>query len=156
MDNFEKLYKKSLHFLSFRPRSEKEIRVYLKKNNAQEQVAEKIIESLRISKFLDDAEFTRWWFEQRTKINPKSTRIIKIELLQKGIDKEMVQDLLSENKNLDLESARKIAAKKYERIKHLEKKKVYEKLFRFLGSKGFDYDIIKEVIDQIFSKGYND
>jgi regulatory protein len=167
MDNFDKLYNKTLHFLSFRPRSEKEIRDYLKNNSSyakasegqekktKEDLINSIINKLKEHKFLNDEEFVLWWFEQRTKVNPKSTRIIKVELQRKGIDKDLIETIIFQNKNLDLENAIKIANKKYERIKNEDKKKIYEKLFRFLGSKGFDYDTIKEVIDRIFSKEYN-
>jgi regulatory protein len=165
MDNFNIFYKKALNFLSFRPRSEKEIRNYLsgkerpsfiRKIIPSEETIEKIISKLKEYKFLNDEEFAKWWIEQRTLIKPKAGRVIRMELKQKGIDKELVDELLKNEKESDFEKAKKLAEKRmprYSKIK--EKRKVFEKLGRFLVSKGFNYDIIKEVIDQIFDKEYN-
>jgi regulatory protein len=151
MDNFEKLYGKSLHFLSFRPRSEKELKDFLKKKKAGELISQRIIESLKNSKFLNDEEFALWWVEQRTRSKPKALRVIKMELLQKGIDKETIEKTLGENTESDLDRAKKIAENKIRKI-NIKDIKAPEKLFRFLASKGFDYDTIKEVIDQFFHK----
>lgn len=155
MENLEKLYQKALHFLSFRPRSEKEVRDYLKKKKADDLTLQKIIDSLRLSKFIDDREFTKWWVEQRTKIKPKAIRIIKFELRQKGIEKELVEEVL-DDKSLEIETefekALKLAQAKLPRFKNENRPKKYEKMVRFLSSKGFDYDLIKEVIDRIFPR----
>lgn len=156
MDNFEKYYKKALFFLSFRPRSEKELRDYLKKKKADDLTSEKIISSLRENKFLDDLEFAKWFKEQRTILKPKATRIIKMELKQKGISQDLMDEVFANDTNSDFEKAKKLAEKRINRYSKLEdKRKIYEKLGRYLASKGFNYDTIKEVIDQVFSKEYN-
>jgi len=154
MNNFDKFYNKALHFLSFRPRSEKEIRDYLKKNKSDEETTLLIIEKLKDYKFLDDLEFSRRWLEQRTKINLKSKRIIELELKQKGITKEII-DEIKIKANDDKEIALKLAEKRFERFKNEPRQKQYEKMFRFLSSKGFDYDTIKQVVDRILGKEYN-
>ena len=169
MDNFEKLYNKALRFLSFRPRSEKEIRNYLikkiknKKLNIKneleneksiETTIDSIISKLKEQKFINDKEFVRWWIEQRTIIKPKAARLIKFELKQKGISDELIENSELRIKN-DLEKAFDLAQKRMSRYKNEEPKRIYEKLGRFLAAKGFDYDLIKEVIDQVLSKEYN-
>ena len=157
MDNFDKLYQKALFFLSFRPRSEKEIRDYLKKKKSDEQSTEKIIQRLKESKFINDKDFANWFIEQRTIIKPKAQRIIKIELKRKGIDNDLIEQLLIETPSTDLAKAKKLAEKRIQRYsKEIDRKKVFEKMARYLASKGFDYDVIKEVIDQVFGKEYND
>jgi regulatory protein len=155
MDNFEKFYKASIRFLSFRPRSEKELRNYLTKKKCDDLTAKRIIESLTRDKFLNDEEFTKWWVEQRTILKPKASRVIKFELKQKGISKELIENFFEENEDANTDSAKalKLAEKKMERYGKIEdKRKVYEKLGRFLASKGFDWDTIKEVIDQVLGK----
>ena len=97
MDDFEKSYNRALRFLSFRPRSEKEIKDYLKlktKNlelKTQNEIVNSIIKRLKEHKFLDDEEFARWWIEQRTKIKPRAWKVIQYELKQKGIEEETIQ-----------------------------------------------------------------
>ena len=55
-----------------------------------------------------------------------------------------------------MEKAKALIKKRIKRYQGVaDKKKIYEKLGRFLASKGFDYEIIKEVLDQVFTKEYN-
>ena len=156
MDNFEKFYNRALNSLSFRPRSEKELRDYLEKKKCDDLGIQRIIENLKEHKFLNDEEFVAWWIEQRTIVKPKATRIIKFELKQKGISKELIEEAFEKDLSSDLEKAKALIKKRIKRYPNIsDKKKIYEKLGRFLASKGFDYEIIKEVLDQVFTKEYN-
>lgn len=157
MDSFEKFYNKSLRFLSFRPRSEKEIRDYLLKPRARvrphskisEEILSKIIAKLKKQKFINDEEFARWWIEQRLKLRPRAWRVIKMELARKGISQEIsepiIQSLEFRIQN-DLALAKKLAEKRIKRYKDLSRREIYQKMGRFLASKGFDYEIIKKVL----------
>lgn len=158
MDNFAKLLNNSLRFLSYRPRSEKEVRDYLKKKKASDLDLEKIIKRLLDHKFIEDKEFVKWFIEQRTKVKPKSLQFIKYELKQKGISNELFEEVLESADfeiESDLDKALNLAKKRINRLQNEDPKKRYEKMVRFLASKGFNYDIIKKVIDQILNKGYN-
>ncbi|MBI3984853.1 MAG: regulatory protein RecX [Candidatus Levybacteria bacterium] len=158
MDNFEKLLNKSYKFLSYRPRSEKEVRDYLIKKKADDLTIKRIIESLKEHNFINDTDFSKWWIEQRTKFRPKAQRLIKLELAQKGIDKDLVDEILQDKSvetESDLDKAKKIAKKKLPRLKNDEPQKQYEKLVRFLASRGFNWDTIKEVVDQLIRNRYN-
>jgi regulatory protein len=155
MDDFEKFYKAAIRFLSFRPRSEKELSDYLTKKKCDPLISKRITESLKRDKFLNDQEFVRWWVEQRTILKPKASRVIKFELKQKGISKELIDQFFEseESSTSDFTKALNLAEKKMVRLGKIEdKRKVYEKLGRFLASKGFDWDTIKEVIDRSLPK----
>ncbi len=157
MDDFEKSYNRALRFLSFRPRSEKEIKDYLKlktKNlelKTQNEIVNSIIKRLKEHKFLDDEEFARWWIEQRTKIKPRAWKVIQYELKQKGIEEETIQSQFTiynlQFTNEDM--AKKLIQKKISRYKDLPKQEAYQKLGRFLASKGFDWGVIKKVLSNI-------
>ena len=114
-----------------------------------------IIEKLKKQKFLDDREFAKWWIEQRSKVKPKALKFIIFELKQKGIEKDLIEEVL-ESKEFeivsDFDKAFKLAQKRINRYRGETPKKAYEKMARFLASKGFDYDIIKKVIDQVLPK----
>src|SRR5680860_51143 len=159
MDSFEKFYNKALHFLSFRPRSEKEVRNYFikprrtksgfVKKNISEETMDKIITRLKKQRFINDKEFVKWWIEQRLKFRPRAWRIIKMELARKGISQEIsdpiIQSLEFRIQN-DLELAKRLVQKRINRYKNLSKIEIYQKMGRFLASKGFDYGIIKKVL----------
>src|SRR3972149_11704227 len=157
MDIFEKLLNKTYRFLSYRPRSEKEVIEYLKKKSFfskitedkerqdLEQVINSVVKKLKEQKFLDDREFAKWWIEQRSKVKPKALKFIIFELKQKGIEKDLIEEVL-ESKEFeivsDFDKAFKLAQKRINRYRGETPKKAYEKMARFLASKGFDYDII--------------
>ena len=148
---------RALRFLSFRPRSEKEIKDYFKKKQAGSATVQKVIAKLKENNFLNDKEFTKWWIEQRTLIKPKAWRIIRMELKNKGIEDEIIQEVHASEYMVhsDLKIAIKLAEKKIPYYKNLPKQEVYQKLGRYLISKGFDWETVKKSIDEIFSKEYN-
>ena len=149
MGDFEKFYNLALRFLSYRPRSEQEIRNKLKEKRAPQDLIEKIISKLKEKKFIDDGEFAKGWIESRLRFKPRSLRLIKMELKQKGIDPEIIEKMINDEGLMinDLEQAKKLVEKRIVRLKGLDKQKVYEKLGRFLASKGFNWDTIKKAID---------
>lgn len=149
-DNFfAKYYNLTLRYLSFRQRSEKEIRDYLHKKQIQESLIEIIITKLKEHRFLNDEEFTKTWVESRIRFKPRSLRMIERELVQKGISKEIIE-LVIHNSQFTIQNDKKMAKrlidKKLPRIKGT-KKEIYQKLVRFLVQKGFDWNVIKQSID---------
>lgn len=100
-------------------------------------------------KLIDDLSFAKQWSEQRIKYKHKSLRIIKLELMRKGIDKEKVDEALKKySKSSDLESINLLINKKIKRINRLDRNNLL-KLSRYLAGKGFDWDAIKEGISRI-------
>lgn len=156
MDDFEKFYNKALRFLSFRPRSEKEVKDNLQRKKASFSIIETVLKKLKEKKFINDEGFAKWWVEQRTSFRPLGLRLIKIELRQKGISDEMIESGImnqeSGAKN-DLGLARKLIEKKIARYKGLSKQELYQKLGGFLARRGFDWETIKQAIDEVLETG---
>ncbi|HSX58090.1 MAG TPA: RecX family transcriptional regulator [Candidatus Saccharimonadales bacterium] len=162
-DQVERLYDKALRFLSSRPRSEREIRNYLlqklkltdkgeeEKKNFDDSIDEVIKKLTKIDQ-VNDLEFARWWVDQRTRFKKASPRIIKSELFQKGIDKEIVTEVLESSEIDPYELAHEAAKKKLSSYQKLDQKTFREKMSRYLASKGFDWEIIKKVIDTHLEK----
>lgn len=159
-DQVERLFEKAIKFLSFRPRSEKEVRNNLlqklrltdkgeeEKKNFEKSVNEVIKKLVKLG-LLNDLEFTTWWVEQRTKFKKISLRVIKSELYRKGIDKETIEEVLNKAEINSFELALAVARKKEASYKKLEPKKFREKINRFLASRGFDWEEIKRVVDTL-------
>ncbi len=151
---FDKFYNKALKFLSYRPRSEKEVVKNLLKKKAPEDIIKKIIVKLKEQKFLDDREFIKWWITSRLTYRPRSINLIRRELLQKGINKELIDAQIPSAKGADqisneLENAQKLIEKRLNRYKNLSREEKFQKISRFLASKGFDYDTIKEIFKDL-------
>ncbi len=151
-DLYQKYLESAVHFLSFRMRSEKEVRDNLKKKDASPEVIEKIVTWLKEQLFVNDTEFARQWVESRARSKPKSLYLIKMELQQKGVSREII-DAVVQDPNTEVGSdrdrARKIAIKKFPRYQHLSKPEIYQKLGGVLARNGFDWDTTKSIIDEI-------
>lgn len=155
-DLFEKYYTLVLRFLTFRPRSEKEVRDRLVKKHATEEIIDKIILELKNQNFLNDEKFVSWWVEQRTQFKPRSLRLIKIELRQKGIKSELIEEVLQKKETEvqnDVVSAKQIVESRIHRFKDLSEFELLQKLGPQLARRGFDYDTIRQAIDEVFKKG---
>lgn len=152
-DERAKIYYRSLDFATRRPRSEWELKQWFRRKKVEDiEVIEWVIKKLQKLNLVNDLEFAKWWVEQRTAFRPKSKRALKAELAQKGIKREIVEEVLSESEVPEEEIALKIAEKRLARIKSLPYLDQKKKLTEFLGRRGFGWDIIKPIIDQLLRK----
>jgi regulatory protein len=134
-------------FLSYRPRSEKEIYDYLGKKKLKDEEKEKIIKKLKEEKLIDDLEFSRWFLEQRQTFRPKGSYALRQELRQKGIGEKIINQVLP-NREEELSLAKKAlvkAEKKYASFLGREKK---EKLMAYLRRRGFSWEAVKKAVDE--------
>ena len=64
-DEMEKAFQSAVHLLSFRSRSENEIRLNLKKKEFSQFTIEATIKKLKGAGLVNDADFARQWVEAR-------------------------------------------------------------------------------------------
>lgn len=151
-DAHERALQQALLFLSYRIRSEKEIRQNLLKHEFSEEVIETTLEKLRASNLANDNEFARAWVENRSAFRPRSRRALTMELRQKGLDEETVQAAVSgvDEQALAYESALKRA----NRLKGLEWGEFRRKLSEYLARRGFPYSVIAPVVTQVWNEAH--
>ncbi len=150
MDSYERYLKLSYFYLSIRARSEKEMRDYLIKKKASEEMIARIMASLFKHKFLNDESFARSWVASRARSRPKGKQVLKMELSQKGISREIIDQVLSEaNEELpdELTQAKSIIEKRVEKLRDKPKHEIYQKVGAFLARRGFSWEITKKAID---------
>ncbi len=150
MEHYERYLNLAYYYLSIRNRSEKEMRDYLTKKKAAEEVIEKIISSLKEKKFLNDEAFARSWILSRARLKPKGKALLKIELRQKGITDEIIQTVLSQVQEEipnELEQAKSLIIKRMEKMAGKSRDEIYSKVGGFLARRGFSWDVVKKAID---------
>ena len=117
-----KLMERMYRLFNIRSRSEKEVRDYLKnlsfkrKVKGQEEISDfissAVVERLKQLRLINDLQFAREWIEARKK--KKGIRVIIQELYKKGIDKETIKEVIS-NQSPDTteeQTAKKLLEKK--------------------------------------------
>jgi regulatory protein len=143
---FQKTLDKLLRFATFRPRSEKEIDDYLRRKKVHESIWKDLIEKLQHFELLDDAKFAKWWVDQRLAFKKISAKVLKLELGKKGIDKNIIDDVLEETPVDEEKMARELLEKRAYKWDSLDPKIAKQKKFQYLAGKGFDFEVVKKVI----------
>lgn len=134
----------ALRFLSFRPRSEKEVKDFLKRKKVSPLKINLIISSLKKQGLIDDYQFASWWVEQRGEFRPKGKKALIFELKKRGIEEEIIDKVLSSLDEKKL--AWKALLKKEEFFSRLSGEDLKRKIFNFLSSRGFSFETIGEIL----------
>ena len=147
-DGLEKAYNHALRFLSYRPRSSYEVRRNLQEKGVPPAIIDAVVDRLTRAGLLDDAAFARYWVEQREQFKPRSAQMLRYELRQKGVENEEIEQALQE---LDEESsAYRAATKQARRYRHLDREAFRRKLASYLQRRGFRYDTVRSVTEQVW------
>ena len=149
-DQFEVAYQRALNFLSYRIRSEKEIRQNLNKHEIPGEIIDGVLDRLRASSLVDDLEFATQWVENRIQFKPRGKRALSSELFLKGIPDQIIEDALADLNEEEL--AIKLAHKKISKLTGLDEIAFQNKLSGFLTRAGFPYHINKEVIVNLWNE----
>jgi regulatory protein len=138
-DNSEMAYQHALRYLSYRPRTQAEIRKYLSQRETPQAAIEQILERLEQLGQVNDQQFARIWVENRSEFRPRSRRALKIELRQRGIDPQVIEESLE---TLDEEAlARQAALKHARQLRNFDWQTFRQKMVAFLARRGFSYEI---------------
>ena len=151
-DARERALQQAMLLLSYRARSESEIRQNLRKHEIPETVIDQTMDRLRQDGFANDNQFARAWVENRSTFRPRSRRMLAMELRQKGLGDESVKTALEsvDDEALAYEAAQKRAV----RYKDLERKEFRKKLSEFLARRGFSYSVIAPVVTRIWNESH--
>lgn len=151
--NKEKAWSKALSFITYRQRSKKETKEYLLQKNFSVEVVEEVVEKLSFYGFLNDEIFVQEWAEYSLK-RGRGLQRIKQELWEKGIEKDIIENVLDNSEEFTFE-------KEYERASQVIKKYLPEdyskndrnlirKSINHLKRRGFSHEIVYEIIKVYF------
>src|SRR3989344_1854372 len=144
-----KLMERMYGLFSIRARSEKEIRNYFRIKNYESRIKGKeqvsvmvidlLIDRLKQKGLINDLEFAKAWVDARRKSKQKGTIALKSELYQKGISREIIDQVLSEESVDEGTLAEQALEKKLKSWKNLDKLTFKKKTYEFLARHGFNY-----------------
>jgi len=147
-DQVEQAFQRAQHFLSFRIRSEQEIRLNLQKHQLPENIIDPVLNRLRERSLVDDRDFAQQWIDNRNRFHPRGKRALSSELYRKGIPNQIIEETLNDLDETKL--AYKFARKKVDKIKTLDKSNFQKKMYGYLSRRGFDYSLSKEVVRDLW------
>jgi regulatory protein len=144
---------RALNYLSFRPRSREEVRRYLQRKETPPHVIEAALERLDRLDFVNDRAFVEFWVENREKFNPRGSRAIKNELRLKGVERDVVDELVDDkgDEELALRAARKKAAS-LARTPGMDYATFRNRLGGFLQRRGFGYEVMARTVKALWNE----
>ena len=144
---FNRVLDLAYRYLSYKPRSIKEMMVYLQKKGIEKNLITTIINDLIDKRFLDDHEFTKWFIENRTRFKPKSIFAIGYELKIKGIPTSISEPVLSTYDDITL--ALNAIDPKIKKWRSLDQDGFIKKSMNFLRYRGFSFSVCIQVLDSL-------
>ena len=144
-DEVERARARVLDFLSYRPRSEREIREYLQKREFSSPAIDTVVSALSDVNLIDDVAFAQYWLENRAQFRPKGKRILTQELRQKGVSSRLIDATLEAYD--EEEAARSVYQEQARRLANLPPDLFRRRLTERMARRGFSYDLIRELLD---------
>lgn len=155
------LQERTINYISYSPRTEFQVRQYIKKylrkigildlNIDYEEIVNKVVEKLKEYKYLNDEEYAKLFVKSRLENKPKSRYFLLSELISKGIQKDLANEVLNSLLPESFEILKKVYEKKFgnEPLTFEDKKKI-----AYLQRKGFLWDDISTLVNS-FEKNDN-
>jgi regulatory protein len=142
---------RAFRYLGRRQHSTSELRIKLKQKGYETELINQVLDDLKQKNYLDDTKFAEMFVEEKIKLKLWGEQKLRSELIKRGINSEIISDILR-NKITDedkLNNAMIIASKKYNtlRNRNLDNDVIKRMLISFLNSRGYNYDVIKEVFE---------
>lgn len=154
-DDREVAFQRALHFLEYRQRALSEVRRNLEKHKTPEDVIDDVLERLKSSGYIDDTRFAQAWIENRSAFRPRSKRALTVELRQRGLDQETIQNALEDLDEAQEETlAYQAAQKQLRKLAEADLPEFRRKLGNFLARRGFGYGVIRTVVERTWKENH--
>ena len=141
----------ALYHLSFKSRTEKEVREYLNKHNIDLQISSQVISNLKEDNWINDRQYAYTIVNANQLSGDKGPYSLLQKLSQKGVVKTTVEEVLNE---FDFSQvAQRIAEKLFKKYDgKLPARALQEKIIQNLANKGFSYADAKWAFEQLDSQ----
>ena len=153
-DEAERAYERALNFLSYRPRSESEVRNNLRRKRVAAEAIESAVDRLLRAGLLDDREFARYWIDNRIQFRPRGARALRHELRAKGVPHPVITEALEGYD--DEAAAMKAAQAGASRMARLEEEDFRRRLSAYLARRGFNYGVVKPLVQEMLERRASD
>jgi len=140
-----------LKVLNARPRSVEELTAKLREKGYPEEITAQVIGECAKKGLLDDVKFAKLWVQGRMASRPKGGAVLRRELEEKGVKEDVIEKVVAgvAKEYDEYEVAKGLAGQRIDRLKGLNKTTAKRRLFGFLRRRGFSFDTIIKVMDEL-------
>ncbi len=140
----------AFRLLKIRGRSEKELESRLQLKGFSDETIAETVEYLKRTKLIDDRQFTKSWINARLN-KPFGLRRIAFELQKKGIAKELIEEGISNAKDVfdETQVVENLTKRRAARYGAIDKEKLRRRVFEFLARRGFSIETIQKSVQKL-------
>ncbi len=149
-DHLQRCFSAAVHYLSYRPRSESELRERLYQRGFDGDSVETVITRLKVQGLVDDMAFSQFWKGNRESFSPRSQWLTKLELRRKGVADAIIDQVVDAIDDED--SAYKAALKKARVLSQSDYQNFHRRLGEYLRRRGFSYGVINHTVEQVWQE----
>ncbi len=147
-DHFHRCLNTAAHYLSYRPRSEFELRERLHQRGFDDDSVEAVLAKLKEQGLVDDMAFAQFWKDNRESFSPRSQWLTKLELRQKGVASDIIDQIADTIDDED--SAYRAALSKARSLPLADYQSFRRRLGDYLKRRGFSYEVINHTIERLW------
>jgi len=149
-DHFHRCLNAAIYYLSYRPRSESEIRERLQRRGFDGDSTEAVLAKLKEQGLVNDMAFAQFWQDNRQSFSPRSQWLTKSELRRKGVADEIIDEVI--NAIDDGDSAYRAALSKAHRLPLSDHQAFRRRLGEYLRRRGFSYGVINQTVERVWQE----
>jgi regulatory protein len=146
---------KALKYLGGRLHSQQELKRKLSRQEYSPALIDEVLADLSRLGYVDDQRFAKTKAMASAKHKHHGPRRAMVELMKAGVKREVAQgavgDVYEGNDNTAV--ARELAMKQAARLRKLDPEVARRRLVGMLSRRGFDYDSIRPVVDEVLGRG---
>ena len=140
---------RAMKILEYSDRTEAQLRMKLKEKDFPESAIETAVEYVRSFHYIDDKRYADSYV--RSNMDRRSSREIREKLRERGVSREIIEDVFSEYEFPEKETIKKLFRKKYGNDDPADQK-TYEKAVRYFGQKGYSYQDIRKALEEVIEE----
>lgn len=148
-NKYYEMYNLALNYISFKMHSESEIRDYLIKKDASNEIIDRIIKEFYSKNILNDELYIKSYINDSVNLKDIGPLKIKNELIKKGFNEELISEYLNTFKDDIWEDKIRKQIKKYLSNKRLSTNMIKLKILNDLNIKGYSKEMIYPLLENI-------
>ncbi len=137
----------AVKFLSLKLRTSFEVKEKLIELGYEDNTISQVINDLTEIDYINDYKYATKYISEKTKLKPKSIKLMEMELDNKGIPNEIISSVIEELNPDDDLVALELLKKRYSKYSEYDENLI-KKMKSYLAGRGFSYNQISKAISK--------